>query len=161
MTLSAPEPLTAAHDLSAFDCGIPPLDEWLKKRAMANQAGGASRTYVVCRGQSVVAYYALAVGSISHAEATGRVKRNMPDPVPMMILGRLAVDRSLQGQGIGAALLADAVLRVLQAAEIAGIRGILVDAIDDTARAFYEKFGFRSSKAFPGKYILDVLKRRC
>jgi GNAT superfamily N-acetyltransferase len=156
MTLSAPGLLTAAHDVSAFNCGVPPLDEWLKKRALANQGVGASRTYVVCRGQTVVGYYALAASEVTHAEAPGRIKRNMPDPIPMMLLGRLAVDRSAQSQGLGAALLKDAVLRVVQAAHIVGIRGILVDAVDDNARAFYEKFGFRRSITFPLKLMIAV-----
>lgn len=156
MTLWAPEPLTAAHDVSGFDCGIPALDEWLKRRALPNQASRASRTYVVCREQSVVGYYALAAGSVDHVQAPGRIKRNMPDPVPMMVLGRLAIDRSVQGQGLGAALLKDAVLRVVQAAEIAGIRGILVDAIDDAARAFHERFGFHRSATFPLKLMITV-----
>jgi predicted N-acetyltransferase YhbS len=162
VTLSAPEPLTAAHDLGAFDCGVATLDEWLKRRALANQASGGSRTYVVCKDEhTVVGYYALAAGSISHAITPGRVKRNMPDPVPMMVLGRLAVDRSAQGQGVGYGLLKDAVLRVVQAADIVGVRGILVDAIDDAARAFYEKFGFRSSAAFALRLMitLDEAKR--
>ena len=156
MTLSAPKSLTAAHDVSAFDCGAPSLDEWLKRRALGNQRAGASRTYVVCRGRTVVGYYALAAGSIAHAEAPGRIKRNMPDPVPMMVLGRLAVDRSVKGRGLGAGLLKDAVLRVMQAADIVGIRGILVDAIDDAARAFYERFGFRRSTVFPLKLTIAI-----
>lgn len=156
MKLSAPELLAPAHDVSAFDCGVAPLNDWLKKRALANQAGGGSRTYVACRGHAVIGDYALAAGSVAHAEAIGRLRRNMPDPIPMMVLGRLAIDVSAQGQGLGAALLRDAVLRVLQAADIVGIRGILVDAIDDAARAFYEKFGFRGSAAFPLKLMITV-----
>lgn len=160
MTLAAPELLTAAHDVSIFDCGTPALDEWLKRRALGNQGSGASRTYVVCRGQAVVGYYALAAGSIAHAEVPGRIRRNMPDPVPMMVLGRLAVDRSVRGQGLGAGLLKDATLRVMQAADIVGIRGILVDAIDDTARSFYERFGFRRSTTFPLKLVITVDEAR-
>jgi GNAT superfamily N-acetyltransferase len=156
VTLASPELLTAAHDASAFDCGIPSLDEWLSGRALANQRAGATRTYVVCRGQLVVGYYSLAAGSIAHAEAPGRIKRNMPDPVPMMVLVRLAVDRSTQGHGLGAGLLQDAVLRVMQAAGIVGVRGILVDAVDDKARAFYERFGFRRSTVFPLKLKIAI-----
>src|SRR5260370_31460589 len=91
--ITAPEHLTAAHDLSAFDSGVPDLDDWLRKRALANEETGASRTYVVCAGGRVVGYYALATGGVAQARAPGRVRRNMPDPVPVMILGRLAVDR--------------------------------------------------------------------
>jgi len=156
VTLTAPELFTAAHDASAFDCGLSSLGEWLKRRALANQGAGASRTYVVCRGQAIVGYYALAAGGIEHAEAPGRVKRYMPDPVPMMVLARLAVDRSVQGQGLGAGLLKDAVLRVMQAADIVGVRGILVDAVDDTVRAFYERFGFRPSTTFPLKVMITL-----
>jgi GNAT superfamily N-acetyltransferase len=162
VTLSSPEPLGPAHDVSAFDCGVAALDEWLKRRALANQASGGSRTYVVCGDQhAVIGYYALAAGSVAHMDAPGRVKRNMPDPVPMMVLGRLAVDRSAQGRGVGYGLLKDAVLRVVQAADIVGVRGILVDAIDDAACAFYEKLGFRRSAAFALKLMitLDEAKR--
>jgi predicted N-acetyltransferase YhbS len=154
--LSAPEPLTAAHDVSAFDCGTLPLNDWLKKKALANQAAGASRTYVACQARTVAGYYALAAGSVARADATGPLRRHMPDLIPMMVLGRLAIDASAKGQGLGAALLRDAVLRVLQAANIVGIRGVLVDAIDDTARAFYERFGFRPSTAFPLKLMITV-----
>ena len=144
-TLSAPEKLRADHDLSQFDCGEPSLDEWLRRRALQNEESGASRTYVVCAGQQVVGYYALAVGAVTHAEAPGRVRRNMPDPVPVMIVGRLAVHNDFQGRKIGPALLRDAVLRTLQAAEIAGIRAILVHAISERARQFYEDCGFIAS----------------
>jgi predicted N-acetyltransferase YhbS len=154
--VSAPEPLATAHDASAFDCGVLPLNDWLKRRALANQAAGASRTYVACQAQMVVGYYALAAASVARAEATGGLRRNMPDLTPMMVIGRLAIDTSAKGQGLGAALLKDAVLRVLQAANMVGIRGVLVDAIDDTARAFYEKFGFRRSTAFPLKLMITV-----
>ena len=156
MKLSAPEPLTAAHDVDAFDCGRLPLNDWLRKRALADQAAGASRTYVACQARTVVGYYALAAGSVARADATARLGRRMPDLMPMMVIGRLAIDASAQGQGLGAALLRDAVLRVLQTASIVGIRAILVDAVDDTARAFYEKFGFRPSTAFPLKLMITV-----
>ena len=156
MTLGAPELLTPAHDVGTFDCGIPSLDDWLKRRALVNQSSGASRTYVVCRAKTVVGYYALAAGSIDHVEAPGRLKRNMPDPVPMMVLARLAVDRSVQGLRVGKGLLKDAILRVIQAADIVGIRGILVDAIDDKARAFYERYGFRRSTTFPLKVMITL-----
>ena len=156
MTFFAPELLGAAHDTSTFDCGVSALDEWLKHRALPNQMSGASRTYVVSREQFVVGYYALAAGNVAHAQAPGRIRRNMPDPIPMMVLGRLAIDRSAQGQGLGHGLLKDAVLRVMQAAHIVGIRGILVDAIDDTARAFYERFGFHRSSAIPLKLMITL-----
>ncbi len=142
------------HDLSGFDCGVPPLDEWLRRRALQNQASGASRTYVVSAGGRVVGYYALANGAVTLAQATGRVRRNMPDPV--MVLGRLAVDRGYQGCGLGRALLRDAVLRVLQAAEIAGIRAILVHAISEDAKRFYQRCGFRASPTDPMTLMVTV-----
>lgn len=154
--ISAPEHLTPAHDLSAFDSGVPELDEWLRRRAVANEATGASRTYVVSSGGRVVGYYALASGGAAQAGATGRVRRNMPDPVPVMVLGRLAVDRAYQGRGIGRSLLRDAVMRTLQAAEIAGIRAILVHAISEEAKRFYESCGFTVSPIDPMTLMVTV-----
>ena len=147
--VSAPEKLRTDHDLSEFECGEPTLDDWLRRRALPNEESGASRTYVVCAGQRVVGYYALAVGAVAHAEAPGRVRRNMPDPVPVMIIGRLAVHQGYQGMKIGPALLRDAILRTLQAAEIAGVRAILVHAISERARQFYESCGFIPSPMDP------------
>ena len=144
-SISPPEKLSSLHDLSQFHCGEPALDDWLRKRARQNEESGASRTYVVCAGGRVVGYYALAVGAVAHVIAHGRVRRNMPEPVPVMVLGRLAIDEAMQGRGVGPALLRDAVLRTLQAAEIAGIRAILVHAISERAKRFYEKWGFVSS----------------
>lgn len=144
--LRAPERLGVDHDTSAFACGEATLDDWLRRRALQNQASGASRTYVLCAGPTrVVGYYALAAGGVAHVSAPGRVKRNVPDPIPVMILGRLAVGQTQQGRGLGAALLRDALLRVLQAADIVGIRAILVHAISEQARQFYEGHGFVSS----------------
>ncbi len=145
VTPQPPRPLRADHDLSGFECGAPVLDEWLRNRAARNEGSGASRTYVVCEGARVLAYYSLATGSVEHSHAPGRVRRNMPDPIPVMIIGRLAVDMSVQGQGIGRGLLKDAILRTLKAAQIAGIRAILVHALDETAVAFYRNNGFLDS----------------
>jgi GNAT superfamily N-acetyltransferase len=155
-SLSAPEKLRSDHDLSEFECGEPSLDEWLRRRALQNEESGASRTYVVCAGQQVVGYYVLAVGAVAHAGVFGRIKRNMPDPVPVMILGRLAVHKGFQGRKIGPGLLRDAVLRTLQAAEIAGIRAILVHAISDRARQFYEDCGFVASPIDPMTLMITV-----
>src|SRR5271155_5742579 len=119
--ISAPEHLTSAHDLSSFDCGVPDLNDWLKKRALANEESGASRTYVVRSAGKVVGYYALASGGVALARAPGRIRRNMPDPLPVMIVGRLAVERGWQDHNIGRSLLRDAILRTIQAAEIGGI----------------------------------------
>ena len=143
--INAPEHLTEHHDLTAFDSGVPVLDDWLKKRALANEEKGASRTYVVTAGGRVVGYYALATGAVSAQQATGRIRRNMPDPIPVMILGRLAVDKTFQDRGLGAALLRDAVLRTRQAADIVGIRAMLVHAISAEAKRFYERYGFVES----------------
>jgi GNAT superfamily N-acetyltransferase len=149
MTLTPPQPINEHHHLAAFDSGVLALDDWLKRRARANQASGASRTYVVCVEQRVIAYYALASGAVDIDGASGRFRRNMPDPLPVAVLGRLAIERSFQKQGLGRALLRDAAARVLQAAEVIGIRGILVHAISREAKAFYLAVGFEASPLEP------------
>jgi GNAT superfamily N-acetyltransferase len=154
--ITPPERLNADHDLTQFNSGEPSLDHWLRSRALQNEKSGASRTYVVCAGGCVVGYYALAVGAVAHTEAATRVKRNMPDPVPVILIGRLAIDSRFQGRGIGADLLRDAVLRTLQAAEIAGIRAILVNAISMNAKRFYERYGFISSHVHPQTLMITV-----
>jgi GNAT superfamily N-acetyltransferase len=154
--VSAPEKLNPAQDLSQFRCGEPELDDWLKHRALHNEEGGASRSYVVCIGRQVVGYYALSAGAAAHRDAPGRVRRNMPNPIPVMVIGRLAIDLKFQGRGIGTALLKDAVLRTVQAAEIAGIRAILVHAINESAKRFYEKLGFMASPTNPMTLMVTV-----
>ena len=154
--ISTPEHLTPEHDLTAFDSGLAPLDDWLKRRVLANEEAGGSRTYVVCAGGRVVGYYALATGAVAQATATGRVRRNMPDPVPVMVLGRLAVDRVYQERGLGTGLLRDAILRTLQAAGFGGIRAILVHAISDDAKRFYERHGFVESPVDPMTLMLTI-----
>jgi GNAT superfamily N-acetyltransferase len=144
-TLSAPAPLTAAHSVSLFSCGESSLDDWLRHRAIQNETAGASRTYVVCSGNDVVGYYSLAVGSVEHQFAPGNIRWNMPRPIPVMILARPAVDRQYAGQNIGAGMLRDALLRTLQAADIAGIRAILVHALHEKAASFYRERGFIAS----------------
>ncbi len=156
MTVSPPALLTENHDLSLFESGTESLDEWLRRRARANQVSGASRTYVVCEGERVVGYYCLSSGALAAADAPGPIRRNMPDPVPMAILGRLAIDRSMQGKGIGTALLQDAVLRTAQAAHIMGIRGLLVHAISDDAKTFYEHYGFSASPSNPMTLVMSL-----
>jgi GNAT superfamily N-acetyltransferase len=160
LDVTAPQPITAAHELDPFDCGIPALDEWLKRRARRNEAEGASRTFVICSGRPVIGYYSLAAGSLLHALATGRVRRNMPDPAPVVLLGRLAVDRGWQGKGLAADLLSDAVLRTVGAAETVGIRAMLVHAISPTAKSFYEKHGFRMSSVQPMTLMITVDEAR-
>jgi GNAT superfamily N-acetyltransferase len=111
---------------------------------------------VVCAGRKVIGNYTLATGAIAHAEAPGRIRRNAPDPVPVLVIGRLAVDRAFHGQGVGTGLLRDAVLRTVQAAEIAGIRAILVHAISEAAKPFYEKYGFVASPVDPLTVMITV-----
>lgn len=147
--LCAPEPLTAKHEIDGFACGVESLDRWLKQRAVKNQISGASRSFVVCESKRVLAYYALASSAVSIEMATGRVRRNMPDPVPVVVLARLAIDQSLQGQGLGRALVRDACRRVLAAADAIGIRAILVHAISAQAKDFYERVGFEPSPLDP------------
>ena len=154
--ITPPDRLNAEHDLTRFCCGQPSLDHWLTSRALQNEKSGASRTYVVCAPGCVVGYYALAAGAVAHLETTTRVRRNMPDPVPVILIGRLAIDSRFQGRGIGADLLRDAVLRTLQAAEIAGIRAILVNAISANAKGFYERYGFISSPVHPQTLMITV-----
>lgn len=149
MKLSAPKPLSSKHDTSAFDCGVDSLNDWLKLRALKNQVSGASRTFVVCQGQQVVAYYALASSAVAVESATGRVRRNMPNPIPVVVLGRLAIDQSQQGKGFGRALVRDACIRILAAADAIGIRAVLVHALSADAKAFYEQVGFEPSPLDP------------
>lgn len=156
--LRPPVPLGEAHQLDEFDCGVDSRNGWLKRRARANQVSGASRTYVVTDEEGRVAgYYCLASGALALAQAPGSVRRNMPDPVPMAILGRLAVDRNWQGHGLGAALLRDAVERTRAASNILGLRGLLVHALSDDAKAFYERYGFVAS---PERSMLRVMSLR-
>jgi len=147
--LSQPELLQDHHKLDGFCSGEPSLDEWLKRRARANQASGASRTYVVCEGVLVAGYYALASGIVTVENSPGRLRRNMPNPIPVVVLARLAVDRVRHGQGIGRGLFRDAAQRTLNAAEVIGIRGMIVHAISDAARDFYMALGFDPSPHDP------------
>jgi len=155
--LSPSEKLSSNHDLSHFQCGEPTLDDGLRRRALQNEECGASRTCALCVGSRVIGYYALAVGAVAHADAPGRVRRNMPDPVPVMVIGRLAIDQTMHGQSLAPALLRDTVLRTVQAAEIAGIRAILVHAISDRAKRFYEKWGFIPSPVEPMTLMITVV----
>ncbi len=147
--LTAPAPLAEHHQIDLFDCGVASLNDWLQRSARANQAAGASRTYVACDGAEVVAYYALASGSVAGGAATGRFRRNMPEPIPVAILGRLAVCRSYEGQGRGRGLMHDAALRLAAAADVIGIRGLVVHALSDDARAFYLAVGLTPSPMDP------------
>jgi GNAT superfamily N-acetyltransferase len=143
--LQAPQPLTDQHALGDFDSGVPSLDEWLRRRALHNQLSGASRSFVLCDAGVVVAYYALAASAVAPDAAPGRFRRNMPDPIPVVVLARLAIARSHQGRGLGRALFQDAAHRVMHAADSIGIRGLLVHAISEPARAFYLRLGLAPS----------------
>lgn len=156
---SAVEKLDASHDVDAFDCGKDPLDRFLRRFALVSQKAGSARTYVVCRGERrVVGYYSLTVGAVEHGDAPGRVGKGLArHPIPVMLLARLAIDRSEQKKGLGRALLKDALLRTGQAADIAGIRALLVHAKDDEARAWYEAFDFEPSPTDP--YHLFLLMK--
>lgn len=149
MQVSAPQPLSALHDCSLFDCGESSLNDWLRRKALTNQVSGASRTFVITGTDAtisqVLGYYALAAGAVSHAETPGSIRRNMPDPIPVMVMGRLAIDRSCHGQGWGSALLKDAILRTINVAENVGIRALLVHALHEKAREFYLHHGFSES----------------
>ena len=156
MALLAPVLLHAQHQTDQFSCGVASLDAWLKRRALKNQIQGASRTYVACQGDRVVAYYAIASGAVTCNEATGRLRRNMPDPIPVVVLGRLGVDSSLHGQGLGRSLVRDAALRILQAADVIGIRGMTLQALSDDARVFYEHMGFEPSPLDPNLLMITL-----
>lgn len=156
MTLSAPKLLATDHELQTFSSGVTTLDEWLKRRAMKNQVTGASRTFVICDGRRVVGYYCLASSAVAMVEATGRFRRHLPDPIPAVILGRLAVDVSCQGRGLGRALVRDAGYRVLQAADILAIRGLLVHALSAEAKSFYQHIGFDASALDPMTLMITL-----
>jgi GNAT superfamily N-acetyltransferase len=157
LQFETPEPLAASHRLERFDCGEAVLDDWLRRRALANQASGASRTFVVADPDGfVLGYYALAAGAVSHQLATNGVRRNMPDPVPVLVLGRLAVDRRARGLQLGASLLQDAVHRAVAVSRDAGVRALLVHALHEQARQFYEHYGFQSSPLHPMTLMLRL-----
>jgi len=147
--LSPPEPLADDHDFASFCSGESSLDDGLRRRASASQISGASRTYVVCEDKIVIGYYALASGVVIVENAAGRFRRNMPNPIPVAVLARLAVDQNWQGRGLGRALFRDAAQRVAQAADAIGIRGIVVHAISEEAKKFYVTLGFGPSPREP------------
>jgi GNAT superfamily N-acetyltransferase len=160
LPLTRPEPLADPHDLAAFNSGVASLDDWLRRRARANQVSGASRTFVATEDNRVVGYYALASGAIAVGPSVGRFCRNMPDPIPVAVLGRLAIDRAQQGRGLGRALFRDCAMRVGQAADVIGIRGIVVHAISDEAKAFYLAIGFEPSPSEPMTLMVTLANIR-
>ena len=141
--MTAPEPISGRHDVSRFASGAESLDIWLRRKARLNEAKGGSRTYVVCEGDRVIGFYSLAASSVERRRVSSRVGRSMPEPIPVILLGQLAVDTGYRGRGLGADLLADAAKRALAAADIISARALVVQAIDDEAKGFYERFGFR------------------
>ena len=151
-------PLAEAHRLDSFRCGKPELEFWLKQRARKNQLEAASRTFVVCAGNEVVGYYALSAGAVLHETVPGNVRRNMPEPIPVAVLGRLAVHSDWNGQGVGAGLLKDAVRRAARLAEEIGIRALLCHAIDENAKKFYLHHGFIESPIEPLTVMLNIAK---
>lgn len=154
--IGRPEPISAAHDLAAFDCGNPDLNDWLKHRALASE-GRSARTIVLSDGTRVIAYYCLATGAIEREGLpSAKLRRNQPDQIPIMMLGRLAVDRSHAGRGFGSALLKDAILKSIEVSKIAGVRALVVHAIDDAAARFYQRYGFIPSPLGPRSLLLPI-----
>lgn len=145
MSYEGPVLLGADHIVEDFDCGQDVLNQWLRTKALHNQREGGSRTWVVLEGRRVVAFYASSTAVLMRSRATKRAARNQPDPLPAVLLGRLAVDVEHQGRGLAAALLKHFVLKSLEVAELTGVRLLLVRAKNDTARRFYLRYGFEPS----------------
>jgi GNAT superfamily N-acetyltransferase len=144
--LSSPVPIEKRHDCAAFDCGHEALNAYLRRYALQNHCAGAARTYVTARGRHVMGFYTLSYGSVTHEQAPHRIRAGLArHPIPVLVLARLGVDLREQGKGLGKGLLKDALLRALQAADIAGLRAVVVHAKDQAAREFYVKYGFEPS----------------
>jgi GNAT superfamily N-acetyltransferase len=156
--VTKPQLLTNEHQSVDFNCGSDLLNDWLKKRALKNQVNGASRTFVICIDGRVVGYYALSSGSVERIEAPKAVARNMPETIPIMLLGRLTIDLKAQGKGLGAALLKDALLRILSVAKNVGVRAVLVHSISQEAKEFYQSYGFQVSPIDPMTLVLPIKK---
>ena len=160
------EKLARSHVVDNFDCGAEPLNTYLRRFALGNQSAGAAQTYVAALDGRVVGYHSLSTASVEYAQAPERLRKGLArHPVPVILLARLAVDRTWQGKGLGAALLRDALHRVLAASDIVGLRAIMVHAKDEAARRFYEHFDFDPSPIEPLhlflliKEIARLLKR--
>jgi GNAT superfamily N-acetyltransferase len=158
--LSPPELLSAGHALDRFECGEKSLDDWLKTRALKNQASGASRCFVVCDGDAVIGYYSLSAGGIHHEAAPKPMRRNMPDPLPVLLLGRLAIDRRHQNRGLGRAMLRDAMLRAVHVAGNAGVFAMMVHALSEQAKRFYLSRGFVESPLQPNTLMMTLATAR-
>jgi GNAT superfamily N-acetyltransferase len=158
--LTAPAPLEPTHDIGTFHSGVPSLDGWLQKRALKNERVSASRTYVACEGNKVVGYYCLSVGAVAIQDAPKKLTRNMPDPIPVLVMGRLAIDQTWQNKGLGKALLLDAVRRTLLAGEIAGVAALFVHALSEDAKRFYISRGFLESPVQPMTLFIRLVDAR-
>jgi GNAT superfamily N-acetyltransferase len=155
--ITTPERLSAAHKIADFRSREPDLDAWLRRKALTNDSSGACRTYVVTDGERVIGFYCLATGAVAHAQASGKVRRNMPDPVPVVIIGRMAVDEKFERRGIGKGLIKDAVIRILGAAKVVGVRAILIHAKSEDSRWFYvEKCGLTGCPADPMTLMITL-----
>ena len=156
LRLTAPAPITTEHDIKSFDSGEVSLNNWLQKRALKNQATGASRCFVTSNDNTVVGYYCLSAGAISHEVSPKSMRRNMPDPLPVILLGRLAVYQRFHNQGIGQALLRDAMLRAVNVSEDTGVFAILVHALSEPAKQFYLSRGFIESPLQPMTLMMTL-----
>ncbi len=150
-----PVPILSQHDVTHFDCAEESLNRWLQVSAFRSE-GKSARTYVTCVGDVVVAYYCLSAGSIDHQSVPGRVRRNMPNPIPVLLLGRMAVDRDSQGHGLGRFMFRDAMLRTARASLEIGIRAMLVHALTEDSKCFYMRSGFQESPIDPMMLMLPI-----
>jgi GNAT superfamily N-acetyltransferase len=160
LTIHSPVLLTAAHDITDFDSGVASLDEWLKRRALKNNVAGASRCFVTCDGQRVIGYYSLSAGALRHELAPKAMQRNMPDPLPALLLGRLAIDKAYHNQGLGKALLRDAMQRSLNISEQTGVFAVMVHALSEAAKRFYLSCGFVESPLQPMTLAMSLASIR-
>lgn len=159
--LNPPQKISDEHETQDFDCGDVCLNDWLKRKAKKNESANDSRTYVVCNDQKVIGYYSIAMGSIEHSEVPSSLKRNSPNPISVVVLGRLAIDKNWQRKGLGQALLKDAILKTIAASEIVGAKALVVHAISSEAKQFYKANGFIDSSTIEMTVMLpmkDILK---
>ena len=140
--ITAPALLSPVHDTTAFNCGHEALDDYLRLRARKSSDGNLGKTFVVCHGVTVIGYYTLAMGAEKRAAVPKKMQKNSPDHIPLLLLARLAVDDRFKRKGVGRALLKDALLRAVQVSQIVGVRAVIVHAIDEEARSFYQKYEF-------------------
>ena len=153
---TAPVLLSSQHNLENFDCGEDSLNNWLKRKALKNQSSGASRTFTICNDNDVIGYYCLSAGAIAHENTPKKLRRNMPDPLPALVLGRLAIDHRYHNKGLGTALLRDALFRSINISSDAGIFLILVHALSNEARQFYISRGFIESPMQPMTLMMTM-----